>query len=72
MWEICLGHVKAALSASEWRVITAAGNAFRLNFVDMENAPAAQYTLPIDPDGEYMNLFLRTLSPKLAIHSYLP
>lgn len=62
MWEICLGHVKAVLSASEWRLIAAAGNTFRLNFVDMQNAPAAQYTIPIDPDGECIISNLQLIS----------
>jgi hypothetical protein len=52
MWEICLGHVKAILSASEGRILAAAGTAFRLNFLDMPNAPASEYTTPVEPDGE--------------------
>ena len=52
IWEICLGHVKAILSASEGRILAAAGNAFRINFADMANAPASQFALPVDPDGE--------------------
>jgi hypothetical protein len=51
IWEINLGRVKAILCASEARLFAAAGNAFRLNFVDFLNAPAAEFLLPIDPDG---------------------
>lgn len=51
VWEICLGHIKGVLSASEGRILAAAGNTFILNFGDMVNAPAAEFSLPSDPDG---------------------
>jgi hypothetical protein len=52
VWEICLGHIKAVLSASEGRILAAAGTSFRLNFLDMANAPASEYAIPMEPDGE--------------------
>lgn len=53
IWEISLGHVKAILSAAESRILAAAGNTFRLNFMDMANSPASEFALPVDPDGKY-------------------
>ncbi|KAF7969728.1 hypothetical protein HWV62_26142, partial [Athelia sp. TMB] len=56
VWEICLGHIKGVLSASEGRILAAAGNTFILNFGDMVNAPAAEFSLPSDPDVTFMKL----------------
>lgn len=58
IWEIRLGAVKFLLSASDGRVIAAAGNAFRLNFADLPNAPASAYLPAIDPDGGWKYLSL--------------
>ncbi|KAG6903050.1 hypothetical protein C0995_007483 [Termitomyces sp. Mi166 len=52
IWEVNLGPTKVLLSASQGRLLAAAGNAFRLNFVDALNAPASEYLLPVDPDGQ--------------------
>ena len=51
IWEIVVGNVKASLSAHEAKALLAAGNTFRLNFVDLVNSPAAEYLPPADPDG---------------------
>lgn len=50
VWEIQLGSVKASLSASDAILLAAAGNFFRLNFVDIVNAPASEFVHPLDPD----------------------
>lgn len=52
IWEIHLGHIKAVLSSWEGRILAAAGTSFRLNFIDMANAPAAEYAIPVESDGE--------------------
>lgn len=59
LWEIRVGHVKAAISASDGNFLAAAGNSFRLNFIDSANAPAKNYQLPLDPDGEYCTMYSR-------------
>lgn len=60
IWEISLGAVKLLLSASGGRVLVAAGNAFRLNFADLPNAPAADYLPAVDPDST-LKFFCRSL-----------
>lgn len=52
LWEIHLGPIKSALSAAEATLLAAAGNAFRVNFVDHANSPATEFLPPIDPDRE--------------------
>jgi hypothetical protein len=60
IWEVHLGHIKAIFSASDGWILAAAGNAFRLNFADYPNAPAAEYLLPIDPDGKMQSVIGKT------------
>lgn len=55
IWEVHLGDVKACLSAYEGRLLYAAGTSFGLNFSDSLNAPANEYALPPDPDGQRMS-----------------
>ena len=50
-WEIQLGQVRAVLSASDARILAAAGDAFRVNFVDLFNAPSSLFLPHVDPDG---------------------
>ncbi|KAG5648496.1 hypothetical protein DXG03_003107 [Asterophora parasitica] len=65
IWEINLGRVKALLTASEGRLLAAVGDAFRLNFVDLPNAPATKFLPPVDPDGGFFDfapyLLLRSI-----------
>ncbi|KAF9465079.1 hypothetical protein BDZ94DRAFT_1351083 [Collybia nuda] len=58
IWEISIGRAKALLCASEARLFAAAGNAFRLNYVDFPNAPASEFLLPIDPDVTFIKFTL--------------
>jgi hypothetical protein len=53
IWEVHLGHVKAIISASDGRILAAAGQAFRLNFADLPNAPAVEYLPVIERDGMF-------------------
>ena len=57
LWEIAIGDVKASMSAREAIPLVAAANFFRLNFVDLVNAPAEDFLPNIDPDGELAQLF---------------
>jgi hypothetical protein len=52
IWEVHLGSFRASLSAWEARVFAATGDAFRMNFKDSVNAPAAEYAVPVEPDSE--------------------
>lgn len=55
LWEIAVGDVKASMSAREAIPLAAAANFFRLNFVDLVNAPAQDFLPDIDPDGKLDN-----------------
>ena len=56
IWELRIGHVKLLLTTLDARLMAAAGNAFRLNFADLANAPAGTYLPPLGPDGGFMDL----------------
>ncbi|KAJ6586994.1 hypothetical protein DFH09DRAFT_241649 [Mycena vulgaris] len=61
IWEISIGAVKAALSARDATILSSAGNAFGLNFVDASNAPAAEHLLPEYPDLTFLKLSVAAL-----------
>ncbi|KAF5386043.1 hypothetical protein D9615_002215 [Tricholomella constricta] len=61
IWEIHLGRVKALLSASEGRLLAAAGDAVRLNYADFANAPATEYLPPVDPDVTFLKFSLKSV-----------
>ena len=52
-WELNLGAVKGLLSAPQGRTLQSAVDAFTMNFKDLINAPAAEFALPLDPDGRH-------------------
>ncbi|TFK75375.1 hypothetical protein BDN72DRAFT_832240 [Pluteus cervinus] len=58
IWEIHIGQLKSSLSASEGFLLGAVGDAFGLNFADVPNAPAAEYTPPLDPDITFLKFSL--------------
>ncbi|EEB92569.1 hypothetical protein MPER_08900 [Moniliophthora perniciosa FA553] len=58
IWEIVLGRFKACLNASDALVLASAGNAFRVNFADILNAPAADYMPPLYPDLTFLKVAL--------------
>ncbi|KAG6900261.1 hypothetical protein C0993_000714 [Termitomyces sp. T159_Od127] len=78
IWEVNVGPTKVLLPASGGRLLAAAGNAFRLNFVDALNAPAYEYLPPVEPDGRFLvtlphsiNLLEETVSfVKLSVQSF--
>ncbi len=45
--------MKGLLSAPHGRTLQSAIDAFTLNFKDPINAPAAEFALPLDPDGRH-------------------
>ena len=52
-WELNLGAVKGLLSAPQGRTLQSAIDSFTMNFKDPINAPAAEFALPLDPDGRH-------------------
>jgi len=51
IWEINVGSVKGVFSASHGRALQSALDAFVTNYKDPMNAPAAEFALPLTPDG---------------------
>ncbi|KAG6849567.1 hypothetical protein H0H93_007348 [Arthromyces matolae] len=62
IWEFNLGSIDCLLSASEARLLAAAGNAFRLNFTDAPNSPANEYLPHVDPDVTFVKVSLGSLN----------
>ncbi|KAJ7770170.1 hypothetical protein DFH07DRAFT_1004242, partial [Mycena maculata] len=61
IWEISIGAVRALLSARDATILSSAGNAFGLNFLDASNAPAAEYLIPEYPDLTFIKFSLVAL-----------
>ncbi|KAJ7647262.1 hypothetical protein FB45DRAFT_987066 [Roridomyces roridus] len=61
IWEIAVGAVRAVLTAKDAAVLSSASNAFWLNYVDLPNAPAAEYMLPVYPDLTFVKFSLAAL-----------
>ncbi|KAF8973209.1 hypothetical protein BDZ97DRAFT_665381 [Flammula alnicola] len=61
IWEIAVGHVKASMSANEAKLLAAAGNFFRLNFVDLVNAPAEEFLPSIDVDVTFYKITTKAI-----------
>ncbi|KAG8213869.1 hypothetical protein J3R82DRAFT_10613 [Butyriboletus roseoflavus] len=61
VWEIALGHVKTLGTPLESRAILAVVDAFRIHFTDVANAPANEFSVPLDPDLTYVKLSLKAL-----------
>ncbi|KAF8633289.1 hypothetical protein AX17_004464 [Amanita inopinata Kibby_2008] len=59
IWEIQLGQVRTIISASDARVLVAAGSAFRINFVDMVNAPSSEFLPRVEPDVTFYKISVR-------------
>jgi hypothetical protein len=57
MWEIHVGDLKGTISISDTQILMAAMTAFRLNFTDKPNAPAKEYSPPLDSDGQFIQRF---------------
>lgn len=69
VWDIEFGSVRALLSALEGRIALAALDVFRVNYVDLPNAPASDFGIPIDPDLTFMKLSVKTLNVTLLAGS---
>lgn len=59
-WEIDVGSVKGVFSASHVRTLRSALDAFSMNYKDPMNAPAAEFALPMAPNG-WCHPALRTI-----------
>ncbi|KAF8554692.1 hypothetical protein OG21DRAFT_1508579 [Imleria badia] len=62
VWEIALGHVKTITTPLESRALLAVADVFRIHFTDVVNAPASEFSVPLDPDLTYVKLSLRALN----------
>ncbi|KAK0195692.1 hypothetical protein F5146DRAFT_1101121 [Armillaria mellea] len=58
VWEIKAGSVKGVLSAGEASIISDAITSFRVNFLDIANAPAVEYALPCLPRWQHASKML--------------
>lgn len=54
-WELNFGAMKGLLSAPQGRTLQSAMDAFTMNYKDLINAPAAEFALPLDPDGMHLS-----------------
>ena len=54
-WEISVGSVKGVFFASHVRTLRSALDTFAMNYKDPMNAPAAEFALPVPPDGWYQS-----------------
>ncbi|KAI0267154.1 hypothetical protein BC834DRAFT_969170 [Gloeopeniophorella convolvens] len=61
IWELNLGAIKGALSASQGRTMQSAFDAFGTNYRDPINAPAAEFALPADPDATFLKITLASV-----------
>ncbi|TFY67887.1 hypothetical protein EVG20_g3774 [Dentipellis fragilis] len=56
VWEINVGAIKAILSGLEGRAFMAASDAFIVNYRDILNSPAEEFTLSPDPDATFLKV----------------
>ncbi|KAF8135489.1 hypothetical protein EV363DRAFT_1395990 [Boletus edulis] len=62
VWEIAVGHVKVVTTPLESRVLFAVVDVFQIHFTDVANAPADEFSIPLDPDLTYVKLSLKALN----------
>ncbi|CAA7261639.1 unnamed protein product [Cyclocybe aegerita] len=60
IWEITIGRTKASMSARHAQMLTAALTSFRLNFVDLVNAPAADFVPTIELDVSFYKITIKS------------
>lgn len=70
VWEIGVGPVKALLTTHDSRILVASLDAFRLNYTDLANSPAAEFGVPVDPDGEGKRLWTSASTDKSLSNFY--
>ncbi|PPQ67263.1 hypothetical protein CVT25_005847 [Psilocybe cyanescens] len=61
IWEIAIGKVKASLTPYDAKLLAAAANSFRLNFVDLVNAPANEFLPVIDHDVTFYKITVKPI-----------
>ncbi|KAG6372334.1 hypothetical protein JVT61DRAFT_7774 [Boletus reticuloceps] len=62
VWEIAVGHVKVITTPLESRALFAVIDVFQIHFTDVANAPADEFSIPLDPDLTYVKLSLKALN----------
>ncbi|KAL4073990.1 hypothetical protein J3A83DRAFT_4507268, partial [Scleroderma citrinum] len=62
VWEISFGSVKTLFSVLEARIAIAVLDAFRINYTDLANAPAGEFSVRTDPDLTFVKFSLKTLN----------
>ncbi|KAJ3517254.1 hypothetical protein NLJ89_g626 [Agrocybe chaxingu] len=60
IWEIAIGCTKASMSARQAQILTAALTSFRLNFVDLVNAPATDFVPTSELDVSFYKITIKT------------
>ncbi|KAA1471307.1 hypothetical protein DENSPDRAFT_799140 [Dentipellis sp. KUC8613] len=77
VWEINVGAIKAMLCGLEGRAFMAASDAFIVNYRDILNSPAEEFTLSPDPDATFLKVSFSEAdvvwqSPQAAIQICVP
>jgi hypothetical protein len=54
LWDFEIGAVRGFCSPTFLFHLNSVQKVFGVNFADAENAPAAYYSPPLDPDGEFI------------------
>ena len=52
MWNISIGEIQGKLSTGEAELLSAVGTAFSQGYTDALNAPAHEFAVAIERDGE--------------------
>lgn len=77
VWSITLGDLVGSVPPSFIQSLARAGKAVGLTFSDSDNAPAPDYTVPMDPDATVLtvkvdSLDLAVRGQTTAVQTYLP
>ncbi|KAJ3575090.1 hypothetical protein NP233_g1335 [Leucocoprinus birnbaumii] len=65
IWEFTTGHMKLDMTLADAQLLSHIGRSFGLGFVDLTNAPAAEFMPPIDPDITFYKLNVKSLETVL-------
>jgi len=57
LWEFDIGGVVGVLTTSEIQGLVECLTSVRFNYTDAVNAPAAEFTVPSEPDGTFFLFF---------------
>ncbi|PPQ63980.1 hypothetical protein CVT24_009409 [Panaeolus cyanescens] len=62
IWEIRVGSVKTMMTIADLNRLLPISDAFRLNFIDVLNAPANDFALSVDPDVTFYKVAVQELT----------